>query len=342
MITLFRVINLWKGYIIDIYYVFGDIMPKVSVIIPSYNRLKELKKCLDSIFKQTFSDIEVIVINDGSTDQTDMYLQSIQDQRLHFIQQKNQGIGKSRNIGIDKASGEYLMFIDSDDYLRNDAIELLYNKATLDNLDIVVCDYYVVEADTIHIKNQITPFETTSLKEYPELLVEINFGPCNKLWRSTLFLEPEKRFPETIKYEDLPLVSMLLLDAKRIGHVKECLNYFVQQQDSETTTMDDRVFDIFKSLDYMIDYYQQEKWAKKYIDYIIINKLTDYTVQQRYQKDKKTRNKFINEAFNYLEVKVYKYRENFYFTKRDRAKAWIEKSKIRTLIYCWFYRRIHY
>ena len=101
-------------------------MPKISIIVPMYNSEKYIKKCLESILNQTYEDFEVLLVNDGSTDKTESIVNRYNDKRIKYIKNKKSGIGKTRNLGIDKSKGEYLMFVDSDDYLDKSAVEKLY------------------------------------------------------------------------------------------------------------------------------------------------------------------------------------------------------------------------
>ena len=101
-------------------------MKDISIIVPIYNAEKYISKCLDSIINQTKKELEIILINDGSTDRTEEIIKKYQDKRIRYFKNKNQGIGKTRNFGIDKAKGKYLLFLDSDDFLVENACELLY------------------------------------------------------------------------------------------------------------------------------------------------------------------------------------------------------------------------
>ena len=114
-------------------------MPKISVIIPVYNVEKYLRECLDSVINQTLKDIEIICVNDGSTDSSMAILQeySSKDARIVIINQENMGVGKARNIAIDRATGQFVCFVDSDDYYpTDDILETLYNKAIENNVKI--------------------------------------------------------------------------------------------------------------------------------------------------------------------------------------------------------------
>ena len=116
----------------------------ISIIVPIYNAEKYLNKCLESLTKQTKKELEFILINDGSTDKTEEIIKEYQDKRIKYFKNKNQGIGKTRNFGISKSSGKYLMFVDSDDYLEKDACEILYKKISKEGADLAICDFYKV------------------------------------------------------------------------------------------------------------------------------------------------------------------------------------------------------
>ena len=144
-------------------------MIKVSLIVPVYNTDKYLKKCLDSLLNQTLKDIEIIIINDGSKDNSDNIINSYHDKRIKYFKQENKGIGKTRNLGIKKSQGEYLAFVDSDDYLDSHFCEYLYVKCHNNDCDIAICDYYE-EKDNLKRIN-FKSFNDTNLKENPEVII---------------------------------------------------------------------------------------------------------------------------------------------------------------------------
>ncbi len=129
-------------------------MAKVSVIIPVYNTEKYLKECLDSVINQTFNDIEIICINDGSTDGSLNILTEYAtiDSRIIVITQENKGVSEARNNGMEKAGGEYIMFLDSDDYLYKQACEIAYNSATSNNADVGIFGHYILKGKRLKPK----------------------------------------------------------------------------------------------------------------------------------------------------------------------------------------------
>lgn len=122
---------------------------KISIIIPVYNVSKYIEKCLKSVLKQTMSEIEVIIINDGSTDNSEEIIQEYanQDKRIIYISQKNKGVGEARNKGVEIAKGEYIGFVDPDDCIHNRMYEILYSKAKQYDADIAICDNKIVNSD---------------------------------------------------------------------------------------------------------------------------------------------------------------------------------------------------
>ena len=312
-------------------------MVDISIIVPIYNASKYLKKCLDSLVNQTKKELEFILINDGSTDDSESIIKSYNDSRIKYFKRSNHGIGKTRNFGISKSTGKYIMFLDSDDYLEENACEVLYEKIDKEKLDLVVCDFYRVNSNVLEEK--INDFKNTSLKDNPKLLLDINLAPWNKIYRSDLIKDNKIKFIEDLKYEDAPFVALSLLKAKKIGKVDKALVYYRVHDKSETTIRDERIFDIIKIIDIIRSYFKDYSWSREVIDTLTIKILVNYNIQGRNIKDKDMRNKFIDETFSYLEKNIPNYKSNIYFKERSMLKSFIEKSKALSKLYCNMYRR---
>ena len=310
-------------------------MADISIIVPIYNAEKYLNKCIDSLVNQTKKELEFILVNDGSTDSSEDIIKSYKDKRIKYFKNKNQGIGKTRNFGIDKATGKYLMFLDSDDYLDINACEKLYNKAIKEKSDLVVFDFYRVEETLKEVT--INNFKSSSLKENPNLLLDINLGPCNKLIKRELIDKSNTRFNEELKYEDTPFVTEIIKNANKISKLNEYLHYYVIHSNSETTVRDERVFDIIKIIDIIRNQYKNEKYMEDVINKLTVRTLTNYTIQQRVQKDIKVGMKFIDEAFSYMKKNIPNYKNNKYYETRGILRRTIEKNKFITKVYCSIY-----
>lgn len=311
----------------------------ISIIVPVYNAEKYIKKCVDSLVNQTKKELEIILVNDGSTDSSEKIIKEYKDKRIKYFKNKNQGIGKTRNFGIEKASGKYIMFVDSDDYIEKDECEKLYNKAENNNLDIVICDFYKIYDDTGNLEEIRTPgFKDSSLEDNPDIITEF-LCPWAKLYNRKMIIDNKIRFVENLKYEDAPFVIESLCNAKKIGKVNECLNYYVIHSKSETTIRDEKCFDILKIVDKIRKYTKDKKYLKEKIDKLTVRIITNYTIQQRMQKNKKVGMKFIDEAFDYLKKEIPNYKENKFFENRGLLRKTIEKNKLLTKIYVNFYKK---
>jgi len=311
-------------------------MVKVSVIVPVYNMERYLNLCLSSLVHQTFNDYEVIIINDGSTDTSLDIIKNYQKEYpnlIRFFSFENQGISKSRNYGIKVSRGKYIAFIDSDDYVDITFLEDMYNKIKKTDADICVCDYYTINEKNEVVENKLDSFGEDSILKNPQLLWKINSAPWNKLFKKNLF----KNFKyDNIKYEDLLLISKLLCESNKIVKLDKCLNYYRIRENSETTVLDRRVFDILKILDDLNNYFKKKDLFDKYyneIEYFNIYRVTMYIIQQKYQKDKDVKNKFIEDSYSYLDINFINWRKNIYYKKRNVLKRLVESNKFLAKLY---------
>lgn len=179
-------------------------MAQISIIIPVYNSEKYLRKCFDSITKQTFSDFEVIVINDGSKDNSgeicDHYAKI--DSRFKIIHKKNEGVSIARNTGIEHASGEYITFIDSDDWIDDDYLQMMMSVAITD-CDLVVSGVIneYINGDTSKLGISRNSFSSNNAKLLHQLIKSrLYFGPYNKLFKYNIIKQHNILFPHDISY----------------------------------------------------------------------------------------------------------------------------------------------
>lgn len=309
----------------------------VSIVIPVYNKEKHIKKCIDSVINQTYKNIELLIIDDGSTDNSGKIISEYNDERIKYFKNNNQGIGKTRNFGIKKSNGKYIMFLDSDDYLDTNIVKFMLNKILKDKLDMVVCDYYEVK-NTKNNEIKIINFENCSIMDNPELLLSINLSPWNKIYKKSFILKNNIEFDEESKYEDVIFVIDALINAKKIGKIDKALYYYVINENSETSIRDEKVFDILKIIDKIRNKYKDIKYLNESIDKLTVRILTNYTIQQRYQKDRKIQKRFINDAFKYLKENIKDYKNKKYYKNRGILRSFIEKRRILSIIYCNIYR----
>lgn len=179
--------------------------PLVSAIIPAYNAEKSIDRCINSLLKQSYENIEIIVVNDGSTDNTAVHLQAFDDPRLRVIEVPNGGVSKARNIGIRAAQGSYLQFLDADDYVTKDATFLLLNKALQNAADLVVADFYRVNKGRVSAKGDIATDEPLTRKDYALYMLErpadYYYGVLwNKLYRRSIIIENDLAMAEDVSF----------------------------------------------------------------------------------------------------------------------------------------------
>ena len=202
-------------------------MPQVSVIIPVYNVEAYVEQCLQSMLDQSFSDWEAIVVNDGSTDRSADILERFarQDSRFKVITQENRGLGGARNTGLDQAQGKYILFLDSDDFLVQNGLEICYRAAEQDQLDIAIADFYeyqnasgqvrpVPKALRLACKTAVDADKGDSPDEFAKMAFALPFA-CGKLIRRELIEKNHLRFMKGA-VEDVPFTVFLAVQCKRI------------------------------------------------------------------------------------------------------------------------------
>lgn len=200
----------------------------VSVIVPVYNTEKHLRKCLDSILSQTFTDFECILIDDYSTDGCpgicDEY--SKKDRRVKVIHNKeNTGISSTRKAGLEASCGEYIQYVDSDDWIENRMLEEMYRLAAANNNDIVICDYFFEENGTRHYNKQNIASLTDKILLAKDVLAEnVKSVFWNKLVKRDLYLRCS--FPEYNRSEDYVVIFQAFFFAKNIGYCNSALYHY--------------------------------------------------------------------------------------------------------------------
>lgn len=217
-------------------------MPKVSVIVPVYNTEQYLRKCLDSIVNQTLQDIEIICVDDCSPDNSRDILREYEARYPNLLRciylEKNVRQGGARNRGMKAAAGDYILFVDSDDYIEKKLCEKLYCSAAANSADAVIYDYIVEEAaKSTYISVLNHPLQQPDNIEKNILADEI--ASCyawNKLWKRGLITQLNYAFPEGMIYEDIAVTYVWLFKAEKINYVSEGLYHYVSRKDSSVHT----------------------------------------------------------------------------------------------------------
>ena len=302
----------------------------ISIIIPAYNAASYIEDCINSVISQTKKELEIIIINDGSTDNTLEIVKKYKDKRIKLFTTKNNGIGKTRNMGLKKAQGKYIFFLDSDDYIAKNAMENLYKKAIDLKADIVVGNMLRLKDDNSLTKDEIN-FPEGNLDNNKTQIFEIPLGPCGKLFRKDILTV---NFSEEYKYEDVPFTANAIKNSKKTIKCNDYIYYYRIHDNSETTSMDKRVFDILEILKQTNSFFNRSIYDE--LEYLNIQLLSRYNLQQKNQKDKKLAKDFLNKSFAHLNKYFPNWKKNKYLKKRNILKRIIETHKSLIKLYWHF------
>lgn len=241
----------------------------VSVIVPVYNVEKYLDECLSSLVNQTLSELEIIVVNDGTKDNSqsiiDHYVKQYPNKVVSLIKE-NGGLGDARNYGIPYAKGEYIGFVDSDDVVHLEMVEKMFNKAKLEDSDLVLCDleYFYETSSEKMVKEGLVQIENIDVNK------TVFLSPLfawNKLYRRSLFIESGIKYPVGLWYEDIPVTVPFFTLAKKISYVHETLIYYRQRSTSIMGSVDNpKVKDIFDIMHLCLNYFKDHNLLETYHD----------------------------------------------------------------------------
>lgn len=246
---------------------------KVSIVVPCYKVEEYLPRCLDSLVNQTFKDLEIICVNDGSPDNCIKILKEYKKQykdKIVIIDKQNEGVWKARIDGVKIANGDYIGFIDSDDYVDSYFVEKIYNNAIKKKADISVCGYDRIDLETGKRYSREmckSSDKIINVKNDPGELIEINGAPWNKIYKKELFKDmyEMKTIPKIL--EDLMFQQLLYLKAKKIVFIPDSLIYYMVRKDSTINTIKkDMVEDTYNAMLEVRNVYKKENPSM--LDYI--------------------------------------------------------------------------
>lgn len=232
----------------------------VSIIIPVYNVENYLDKCLDSVINQTYKNLEIVIVNDGSTDNSENIILDYlkKDNRIVYIKKKNGGLSSARNSGLDKCKGKYVSFVDSDDTLDTKFIKRMVACIEKDHTQIAICNMrYIFPDNTIKKRTpQIKKREiVTNIQAIKDILVgeKFKFHAQNKIYLTQLFNDPTNivRFPVGRIYEDMFTTYKVIFKANQISYINETLYNYLQNREGSilNTRFNESRFDAFIAID---------------------------------------------------------------------------------------------
>lgn len=295
---------------------------KLSVIVPVYRVEKYLKKCLDSLVEQTLSDIEIIIVNDGSPDQSQIIIDAYA-RKYDFVKsyyKENGGLSDARNFGIEKASGEYIAFVDSDDYVDLSMYKLMYQKAIEGNYDVVVCGFEEIYPDHTYVGTSRVKCDLKNRKEIKEQMTDIYPSAWNKIYRKELF--HDIRFKKGVWFEDVELLYRLLPAIKSIGVVEEPLYKYVQREGSISKSNDKRIFHHIENWNGILEFYKSKGIYKEYfkeLEYSYVRYLYATFIKAALKFDKNQYIEAVENAIANVKQTFPHYRRNKYFYKNMKG-----------------------
>ena len=319
-------------------------MCKVSVIVPVYNVEKYLVKCLDSIINQTYKDIEIILVDDGSTDNSgkicDKY--ALKDERIYVIHNSNSGVSHARNCGINKAKGEYILFIDSDDFIDKNYVQELIGLTRKENYDLVMCseyDYFIIN-NCIRIRKISLPLTGIFRYDYYKLKNIIE-PPYLKLYKRNIINKFNIRFKEDISYCEDQIFNMeYFKHVNKYAFINKPLYYHIHEKNNSLgkiknkINMEATIKKIRIEIDFLneMDIFNKNELLSEHIFNLILDFLNLKDEKSSYKNYKKRTNRVKKIFFNNITYKNLSLKKKILF--------FCVKYNFNFLIYCWSRIRI--
>lgn len=286
-------------------------MPKVSVIVPIYNVEKYLEKCINSLLSQTLEDIQIILVNDGSKDNSGNIAKEYEKNnkdRVIYVEKANGGLSDARNYGLKYATGNFIAFLDSDDYIEKNAYEEMYNKAIEEDADYVECDFIWEFPNKTRVDKQY-PY-----KNKKEMLSFVRVVAWNKLIKRQLITDNNLEFPKGLRYEDVEFTYKLIPFINKFAYVDKPFVHYVQREGSIANVQNERTAEIFTVLDNVIEFYKKNNIYEEYreeLEYNYARYLLCSSLKRMCKiKDKTIREKLLTDSWERLNLNFPNWKEN--------------------------------
>ena len=306
---------------------------KVSVIVPVYKVEDYIAKCLDSLVNQTLTDLEIIIVNDGSPDNSEKIIKKYvkKYQNIKYLVKENGGLSDARNYGLKHATGEYIAFLDSDDYVTCDMYQMMYIKAKSGNYDMVVCDInYLYPDKTLRVSSGIKSDTEDVKKTY----LTIHPAAWNKIFKREVLKKLE--FKKGVWFEDVEFIYRLLPSINSIGVIHEPFNQYVQREGSITNTVNPKIYDYIYNLNGVVEYYKKNKIYDDYqkeLEYVYVRYLYATFVKSISRYDYEEYLKGVDFATSNVKEYFPKYRHNKYFYRSFRGIYLVMFNKLLAKIF---------
>ncbi len=323
-------------------------MPKVSIVVAIYNVEKYVSKCIESILKQTFTDFELLLVNDGSKDGSLAILEEYasKDSRIQIINKPNGGLSDARNAGMKVAQGKYIYFVDGDDFIEETLLEKCVNKLEQTDSDMVMFDIYQYYLETGKKEIISNPFDENkiySIEDTPTLITNIKNCAWNKMYKLSLFKDNHIEYPWGCYYEDLGTTYRLLARCKKVSFIREPLYDYLQDRPGNITHQFN--FSIYHVLDMVkitLDDYKKLGIYEKYYEelkYLGCINILECLKKTRNVDDKKMTDKFIQVCFWFIYQNWPEYPKCKYAIKREKYD-WIYMNPKLLKLYLKYKRKV--
>ena len=240
-------------------------MKSVSVIVPFYNVENYIEKCLETLVNQNLEDIEIILVNDGSKDRSKIIVDKFLKQypeKIVYLEKENGGLSDARNYAIPHAKGEYIAFLDSDDYVEKTMYKDMYELAKKENSDMVECDFYWEYPD----KNKRKEDKGVIYNGKKEMLEKVRVVAWNKLIKKEILEKSGVLFPKGLRYEDVEFTYKLVPYLDKVSFLKKPCIHYIQREGSISNNQNERNKEIFQVLDNVIKFYKENNLYDEYKD----------------------------------------------------------------------------
>lgn len=315
-------------------------MPKVSIIVPIYNVEMYIGKCLETLVNQTLKDIEIILVNDGSKDGSaeiaKKYLKKYPE-KIVYLEKENGGLSDSRNYGLPYAKGEYIAFLDSDDYVEENMYEEMYELAKKEDSDMVQCNFYWEYPD----KNKKKIGELKQYSNKKEMLVKTRVEAWNKLIkREILVKNPEIKFPKGLRYEDVEFTYKLIPYVEKVSILNKPFIHYIQRGNSISNTQNERTKEIFNVLDNVIKYYKEKNLYEEYeeqLEYVYVKTVFCRSLLRMVKiQDKNIKSQLLKRTWENVNIKFPEWKKNPILKNNKSLKDIYLKTINKTTykIYC--------
>lgn len=308
-------------------------MVDISVIVPAYNVEKYISSCLNSLLNQTKKEIEIIVIDDGSTDNTLNILNEYKKNnpnKIHVVSQENQGLSITRNNGIKLSTGKYILFVDGDDEIDINLLKNLWDKLEEFPYDVIAFNVEVIYPNKKIIVN---PGITSDIKNFnldskKKFLTDMYCMACNKIYKKDLFKDNTLLFTPNTWFEDVLLMHKLIPNITSLGYLDFPGYKYYQRENSITYTYSDKLKDINFVLEKILEYYKKNDLYSIYkseLEYIYVRYMfATYIKRLAKTKNKQKFNDGILYSLNCVNKTFPNYKKNIYINKSGLKNLYLK------------------